>query len=361
MHAFVWLRKKFTAIIYRCFYAFYAQKNVCIAYGAASHFYTNLNAVEDLLKGVFPITYLSPGDSVISSLRKIAGAKVILIDQSNRYLSGITLGRKTACIQCWHAGGAFKKVGFDAKRKGFDDGLEEKRISSIHKNISYFVCSSEHVADVYAKAFRIPREKMLVFGLPRLDRCLNDMPQQADVDKPVILYAPTFRQGKPKERRLPDFPDVEYLRSHIKLPEGVRPVFAFRAHPSLSLGDINVQGWENWTVMDQKDALSKASILITDYSSIFFDFLIYKRPVVFYIPDKDQYKEEERNLYFEPEEFFKDTVCYSLDALAATISSSLYCTPDYSAFWKKEMDACDGHSSQRLFQFIKKMMEVNKQ
>lgn len=283
----------------------------------------------------------------------LAQARVLVIDASSP-AARFGLHHKTCLIHCWHAGGAYKKIAFDAKRKNYKDENEENRIKRIHRCISYFVCSSVETAHIYAKAFRLASHQMLTFGLPRLD-----VPMKEPIPEPpfnyTILFAPTYRTQEKNSRHLPPMPDAVSLRSVLEKQLGESVRLVFRGHPTAPvLADLT--GWENWSDMPQSEALKRASVLITDYSSIIFDFLPFNRPIVFYVPDIDEYQYYERELYFSPYDVFPQTTCADLHNLIRILAECRYMKVDYDEFWKKHMSACDGKSTQRLCAFIQEIM-----
>lgn len=286
-------------------------------------------------------------------LISLAQAHVLVIDASSP-AAQFGLHHKTCLIHCWHAGGAYKKIAFDAKRKNCEDINEEKRIKRIHRCISYFVCSSVETAHVYAKAFRIKLHQMLIFGLPRLDACMQD-PIPDPPRSYTILFAPTYRTQEKNSRHLPPMPDAVFLRSVLREQLGEDVRLAFRGHPTAPV-PTNLIGWENWSDIPQSEALKCASVLITDYSSIIFDFLLFKRPIVFYVPDMDEYQYCERELYFSPYDVFPQTTCADLHNLIRILTDCRYMKVDYKEFWQEHMSACDGRSTQRLCAFIQEIM-----
>ncbi len=355
------IRNIIYTVFYKFFYLLSRQEKICFVYGVGSRMYSNLEPVRQRAKAEYPVSIIDgKSDFFISALKKIAGARIVLLDQSCPYISGVTIGKNTTCIQCWHAGGAYKKVGFDARRHGYSQAKENRRIARLHRNIDYFICSSDHVADIYTRAFNLCQQQMLVFGLPRMDAVIakieaasrtSDMPKSERI---VILYAPTFRTNPKGKRYMPTPPDAASLRQ--ALCDLGEICLAYRSHPSVA-NDVPPPGWENWTDMPQAEALSRASVLITDFSSVFFDFLIYNRPVVFYLQDLDNYMANNRELYFDPMQFFPDTVCSEPVQLETVLKIYTGKTMDYDSFWRMEMGACDGHSTQRLYSFIKQIMD----
>ena len=295
-------------------------------------------------------------DHPFRTIVSLARARVLVIDAASP-VARIKLHRNTCLIHCWHAGGAYKKVAFDAKRKNYDDASEEKRIRRIHRGISWFVCTSEENARTYANAFRLPLERMLVFGCPRLDAVLQEVNFPAPSTY-TVLYAPTYRTHGKNVRYLPPLPDAEALRATLvsRLGENVR--LAFRGHPTAPVPEY-LGGWENWSNIPQHEALRRASVLITDYSSIFFDFLPFRRPVVFYVPDFDNYRRHERELYFSPYDAFPETTCSDERTLMQMLVQCRHRKVDYGEIWQKHMSACDGKASERLCAFIQKIMKRN--
>lgn len=288
----------------------------------------------------------------------LAQAQVLVIDAASP-AARIKLNHNTCLIHCWHACGAYKKIGFDAKRKIYNNDSEEKRIRRIHRGISWFVCTSEETAKIYANAFRLPFERMLIFGSPRLDTIIQQKDKVSVPKIYTILYAPTYRTYGKNIRYLPPLPDAKVLREELiaKLGENVHLVF--RGHPTTP-SPVKLNGWEDWSNIPQSEALYRASVLITDYSSIFFDFLIFNRPIIFYIYDIDTYIKNERNLYFLPYKEFKETVCIDKNNLINVIIKCRNLKINYIKIWNKYMSACDGNSSNRLSLFIKQNMKGDK-
>ena len=291
-------------------------------------------------------------------LISLAQARVLVIDASSP-AARFGLHHKTCLIHCWHAGGAYKKIAFDAKRKNCRDVDEEIRIKRIHRCISYFVCSSSETARIYAKAFRLKLCQMLVFGLPRLDTCIQNSIYESPFNY-TILFAPTYRTQEKNCRYLPPMPDAAFLRSALRRQIGEDVRLAFRGHPTAPV-PANLTGWENWSDISQLEALNRASVLITDYSSIIFDFLPFNRPIVFYVPDIDKYQCCERELYFSPYDIFPKTTCADLHNLIRILADCRYMKVDYKEFWQKHMSACDGKSTQRLCTFIQEIMKEKTQ
>ena len=359
---FLLMRKKYTSIwrrfkenlIYKIAACLFAQNKIILFSSSSDDKFGNIKALAKTLynyKILFIwLTYENMKEHPFKSLIILARARVLVIDAASP-AARVKIHRNTYLIHCWHACGAYKKIGFDAKRKNYIDVSEEKRIKRIHRGISWFVCTSEETAKIYAKSLRLPMERMLIFGSPRLDEII----QNKNIVEPktyTILYAPTYRTYGKNTRYHPKLPDAKVLLKALTSQLGEKIKLAFRGHPTTPLPE-NFNGWENWSGISQCDALSRTSVLITDYSSIFFDFLIYNRPIVFYIPDYYDYQKNERELYFSPYDYFSKTTCVNEDELIQVLIKSRTIKINYNIIWKKFMSACDGHSSNRICSFIK--------
>ena len=292
-----------------------------------------------------------------SSLIFLSRARVLVIDASSP-AARMKLHRNTCLIHCWHACGAYKKIGFDARRKGYNDISEEIRIKRIHRGISWFVCTSQETAKVYSKAFRLPEEKMLVLGSPRLDVFLKKK-NYPEPSMYTILYAPTFRTQNKNVRYLPPLPDAKILRQELAFRLGENICFAFRGHPTVPVHD-DLKGWEDWSNIPQQEALCRTSVLITDYSSVFFDFLPLHRPIIFYVPDFKEYLSHERDLYFSPYDAFPETTCSNMNSLIKIIALCRHMKVDYGDIWEKYLSACDGNATERLCNFIINIFQQEK-
>ena len=135
-------RKGQENIVYRLAVALLAQDRLVLLSSSLDDKFSNITALsEKLCERAMPFIRLTQEQlqaHPLRSLVSLARARVLVIDAASP-ASRIKLHRNTCLIHCWHAGGAYKKVAFDAKRKNYDDASEEKRIKRIHRGISWFV------------------------------------------------------------------------------------------------------------------------------------------------------------------------------------------------------------------------------
>lgn len=212
-------------------------------------------------------------------------------------------------VQTWH-GSAFKRMGFDKpelKQLTREAQAVEQRAVDRY---DYFVVRGEHDVSTLVRAFRV-RGTLLRTGYPRNDALVDrgasisgeldalraglDLP----ADRTIVLYAPTFREDA--DGRLSGFElalDVErFVRefgdSHVLL---VRTHYLNSAvlPPDTAHVVRNVSH-----VKDVTPLMLLADVLVTDYSSMMFDYALLDRPMVFYAYDYDRYVNEQRGAYFD--------------------------------------------------------------
>lgn len=238
----------------------------------------------------------------------------------------------TTYLQTWH-GSAYKRMGFDETRVRMQNAPQRRRLQEAVHRFDHFLVRSEHDVNTLARAYRLPPERLLATGYPRNDALLaarardeaeGRLPRPALADrlgipdhKRIVLYAPTFRggPGKRRRRRLPL--DVARFAERF----GDRYTLLVRAHyleaarlpvcPPGTVVDVS-------THHDVTELLTLADALITDYSSIMFDYVLLDRPVVLFAPDLDAYAIA-RGSYFDLREKAPGPVVETEDELFAVM------------------------------------------
>ena len=132
--------------------------------------------------------------------RALAGADVIVLDDSFPPLNWVKLSPAVRIIQLWHASGAFKTVGYSRA------GLPATRtVRGPQERTPRAIVSSEFDVPFYAEAFGIPEERVIPTGIPRMDRFFDDdgageragggraRPSRRSSGRMTILFAPTYR------------------------------------------------------------------------------------------------------------------------------------------------------------------------
>lgn len=266
------------------------------------------------------------------------------------------LRKNTEVIQVWHACGAFKKFGFSILDKNFGADNNYVKYIPIHSNYSHVLVSSKEVVKYYAEAFNMSENNIDPLGIPRTDIFFNkEMKKDAKErvyskypnlkGKNIVLYAPTFRGNSQSDAKMDINFDVERVVND--LPEGY--VLALKMHPFVK-DSINI---DNDRIIDLSDygaindILIMTDLLITDYSSIVFEYSLLERPMIFFADDLDSY-EHERDFYYPYESFVPGPIVKNTDELIEVLNND---TCDYEkirAFKNKFFDYVDGLSSKRF-------------
>jgi CDP-ribitol ribitolphosphotransferase len=289
----------------------------------------------------------------------LAGADVILVDGSRpRTLHEVDLESDVRVIQLWHASGAFKAVGYSrVGRKRGSDPWSRK-----HKNYTHVIVSSERDVLFYAEAFGIPEDRVVATGIPRMDRFFDERLQasgraaalaaypEAD-GRMTILFAPTYRRGAdwgceyPLER-------IDYAALHAVCVEK-DAVAIIRMHPfartDLKIPDAYrdrlLDGLRS--AVDVNDLLLLVDLLITDYSSILFEFSTLRRPMLFYAFDLDEFADL-RDLYVPFESFVPGRIVRTFPELVDAIRRDDHEIEKVADFAERHFAYLDAGSTDRV-------------
>jgi len=244
---------------------------------------------------------------------QLATASVIVIDDTFLPLYWLRLRPDVRIIQLWHASGAFKTVGYS--RTGKHGDLSP--FGRVHKNYSAAIVSSAFDAPFYAEAFGIPEERVIPTGIPRMDRFFDERWRRAGIQaaraafpaiagRTVILLAPTYRGETIKEASY-GFEQLDYAALHALCLER-DAVVIIKMHPFVQARLAIPEAFRDRILdgsassMDVNDLLFAVDLLITDYSSIVFEFSTLGRPMLFFAYDLDAYTAE-RDFYVPYEAF----------------------------------------------------------
>lgn len=274
----------------------------------------------------------------------LSQAKIVCIDQATSLTSNISLSDSTEVIQLWHAGGAYKKVGFDASDGSISDF---KRIRRVHGNTKWMIITSNNLKYIYANAFHIPYEKILPLGMIRTDLYFKCCKKRKN--NKLVLFAPTFRTCD--KQRTVAWAEQVILDFKKKLRKYDYDLVV-RLHPSVA-NQLSIDSELNWSDRDLTDCLGRISVLVTDYSSIFFDFSLFNGRIFWYIKDIEDY-ENERGVYFNPLIDYPAYADKDLDDLVEKIAKNN--NNNCKHIRERFMNSCDGHSTQRIVSFIKSLL-----
>ena len=197
-------------------------------------------------------------------------------------------------INTWHGGGCYKSVG--TAQRG-SNALRNAFYRMRTTRWDYFLSSCQLFSNIELRQQMGYSGEILSWGLPRND-CLIT-PSLSDVvrarekldipaDVITVLVAPTFRD----DGSIASIPDCTLLRQVVESRFGKRVFLMYRGHPSTSTANITPKFDVDLThYEDSQGTLLASDVLITDFSSILWDFSLLNRPLFLYAPDYDEYVE----------------------------------------------------------------------
>ncbi|MGL5549113.1 MAG: CDP-glycerol glycerophosphotransferase family protein [Culicoidibacterales bacterium] len=237
---------------------------------------------------------------------ELATAKVIITNY--RTTKDFSKRKGQYYIQTWHSSLRLKQIEQDAEESLPLNYIEMAKADS--QKIDLLLSGCQFSSEIFKRAFWYSGE-IFEYGTPRNDLLFHlpkELKQQMfknfeiDSNKKIVLYAPTFR----KENSLSVY-DLDYQALCKKLQEvfGGEWQVLIKLHPHLineAKKLSNNQYVLNVTEYDDiQQLLAMSDVLISDYSSLMFDFSVTKRPCFLYVPDLEVYTNTDRKLYFEIE------------------------------------------------------------
>lgn len=294
-------------------------------------------------------------------------AKIAVLTHSLEDLCPVLMGGKKI-VQLWH-GTPLKKIGHDAD--SWSEGSKVKiRLKKIlnyllpylnYMKCDYLVVSSNKVVSTFVSAFKIPEEKIIVLGQPRNDTfdslCTqsNELLRKVQGYKKVIAWLPTHR-GYSKYTIVDLMKNYKFDEKKINqfLTENnyllvIKPHFVEKG----KLGEY-LKGSSNILIYDEADPyplLTKVDILITDYSSIFFDYMLTNNQIIFTPFDYQSYKEY-TGLYYEYSEIASGPICYDWEQVFSSLGKEK--NNNYEII-KRFFNEYDFGNCERVYNFLKKL------
>lgn len=222
-------------------------------------------------------------------------------------------------VQCWH-GTPLKRLGYDiAESDNAMNSLEEirEKYKTDAKKFRWLLSPSPFATDKFATAWNLRETgqeyKILEEGYPRNDRLAKATAGETEelkeklgvAGRKVILYAPTWRDNQHVSGKGYTY-KTEVDFDKLKRELGEEYIILFRAH-YLVANSFDFARYEGFvkdvsSYPDINDLYIASDILVTDYSSVFFDCSILERPIIFYMYDLEQYEGELRGFYLSLDE-----------------------------------------------------------
>ena len=267
-------------------------------------------------------------------------------------------------LETWH-GTPLKKLGFDMEDV-FSSNPEFKTVFYQQaKEWDYLVSANPFSTDVFERAFGYGRERILEYGYPRNDVLYASNREEiaAEVkrelgipqEKRVILYAPTWRDDQAVsvgQYRFELALDLSRLRREL----GEDSILLLRTHycvaGQLELAEYAGFVYDGSSYEDVSRLYLVSDILITDYSSVFFDYANLRRPILFFAYDHESYADEMRGLYIDMEKELPGPVLTTNEELVGALLHLDEVTEQYrnryDEFYERFCCKDDGKASARI-------------
>lgn len=272
---------------------------------------------------------------------------------------------ETVYLQTWH-GTPLKRLGFDIDVSG-PETLARESFYRESRNWNYLISANNYSSEIFSRAFRF-NKKVLEIGYPHNDILVAGKDEEKVAiknniglpqDKKVILYAPTWRDNQSTSAWNFSFGlKIDLLDFHSRL--GDEYILLIKTHHLIStLLDCEdlPSSCINVSDLDDVQELSLISdILITDYSSVFYDYAVQKKPVLFYAYDLEEYETEMRGFYVNMTEELPGPVLRTSEQLMDAIENieDIQAEYDerYQEFDNKYCSLDDGQSSKRAVELV---------
>lgn len=304
----------------------------------------------------------------LSGLWSTLRAGVIIFDHA--LPPGMTRYRRQ-CVNLWH-GIPIKQIRFFCP-ENFPAGYLKQQ----SRNTTLLISSSKTDQLAMSAAFQIPPERVKITGLPRNDLLITPkpflrvLPSLAEEDNKInelkrerklILYAPTYRD-KGMENFVRPFNDAE-TSELLTVLEKHNAVLGIRDH-IFSSGSCSHSLQDNDLIIELPSSsysntnllLASVDLLITDYSSIWVDYLLLKRPIIGFCPDLDDYLELRGFLYDFQSTFpgpLTRTTQELVQQLDTVLSRGKFTVPEKQrTLYRFFHQYCDGQNSKRVLKAIR--------
>ena len=292
-----------------------------------------------------------------------------------RLASHISPRKNQLLMQCWH-GTPLKRLGCDLQRQeaaGVTSSAAEMRrkFRTEAKKFNVLLSPSPFASDCLRTAFDLDAlgktGAIAETGYPRNDHLTQYTPQDvqavkaalgiADETRKIILYAPTWRDDQFRAGVGYTY-DLGLNFDRLRAQLGGKYLILFRAH-YLVQSAFDFAQYADFVrdVSDYPDIgrlYPLADLLITDYSSVFFDYAILRRPMLFYMYDLENYRDALRGFYFDLAEL-PGPVLADQEALAQAIQGLFpadWQGEKYQDFYARFNPLDDGRASERAAKIL---------
>ncbi|HLQ73422.1 MAG TPA: CDP-glycerol glycerophosphotransferase family protein [Bacillota bacterium] len=299
-----------------------------------------------------PISYLK-------SIYHLATAKTVLIDNYFGFLGAVAFRKNTTRIQLWHAAGAIKKFGLNDPSISKRSKRAKSRFKKVYQQFQHVTVASNEMARVFQESFGLDEQSIIRAGVPRTDLFFNSEERERIQtsfkkkfpiinEKKVILYAPTYRDNQLRDYKLAL--DLDELYQEL----ADEYVLFIKQHPAVSYRLTEKHQSFVYDVSyyhDTNHLLLFTDLLITDYSSIPFEYALQHKPMIFFAYDQQTY-EKTRGLISNYEQEMPGPIARTTEDVISLIKKETFSLTNVQQFSQKWNEFSDGHSSEDIAKFL---------
>lgn len=302
----------------------------------------------------------------LHTIKMICTSKYVILDDFCPMISFIKVKKGQKIIQLWHGPGAYKTFGLSRNDK--KAGALKKYLT--HRNYTDAIVTSKEIVWCFAEAFGMEEKNVHAVGFPRTDIFFDKeyikkvkeefYKKYKDLkNKKIIMFAPTYR-GVSLASSYYKYDEIDVDKIYKELNKDY--VFIIKWHPGLNNGKAReefnkkIEKYKDFYLdfthyRDINDLLLVTDILVTDYSSVIFDYLLVNKPIVYFTHDLKEY-EDGRGLYYKFNKYVYGEVTKTSSELIEAIKKGNMCDKAREEFRKTFMSSCDGKSTERTYNMI---------
>lgn len=274
-------------------------------------------------------------------------------------------------LQTWH-GTPLKRLAHDIVLDNKDTTFYRSKMSAKEMyetydidvaKYNYMISPNPFSTQVFSSAFQINRERLIETGYPRNDVLVNTSKEEIEAlktkmglpkNKKIILYAPTWRDNSYITQGYTFKLQVDFKKWQDIL--GNEYVVIFKPH-YLIINDFDIKQFSGFVyeasaTSDIAQLYLVSDILVTDYSSVFFDYSILNRPMYFYMFDLEEYASELRGFYFDIYETLPGPIVEDEDDLLNNLKNQTFDYGRLESFNKEFNTFHDGTCSKKVCEYL---------
>ena len=274
-------------------------------------------------------------------------------------------------LQTWH-GTPLKRLGHDIEMAEdmtfYRSGMSYKKMCETYSidsaRYNYMISPNSFCSEIFPRAFDVNKDKMIETGYPRNDFITNATSEDVinikkklslPLDKKIILYAPTWRDNSYVASGYTFELEADFNKWKEILGDDY--IVVFKPHYLIINKYENDHSLDGFLYSMKAEAEINelyviSDLLITDYSSVFFDYSVLNRPIYFYMYDLESYKDELRGFYLDIYKDLPGTIYEDEQTMLSDIHNHIYDYEFLKQFNQRFNHAQLGDSSKKVIDIV---------